>query len=74
MISLHNIIRDAGSARKIAIVCHGGNIMAILSAVTGVEYFDFNVGNIEGYIIDITYDGENINVLSYERFGVGMDT
>ncbi len=64
-------LKDGESA---AIVCHGGNIMAILSAVTGGEYFDFNVGNIEGYIIDITYDGENINVLSYERFGVGMDT
>ena len=32
-----------------AFVVHGGTIMAVLSSLTGVEYFDFQVKNGEGY-------------------------
>ena len=32
-----------------ALVVHGGTIMAVLSSLTGVEYFDFQVKNGEGY-------------------------
>ena len=30
-------------------VVHGGTIMAVLSSLTGGEYFDFQVKNGEGY-------------------------
>ena len=61
-----NRLNDNDSA---AIVCHGGNIMAIISALTGSEYFDHIVNNLQGYTMDVTYDGERIDVLSYERIG-----
>ena len=32
-----------------AFVVHGGTIMAVLSSLTGGEYFDFQVKNGEGY-------------------------
>ncbi len=56
-----------------AVICHGGNIMAIISALTGGKYFDHMVNNLEGYCMDITYDGERIDVLSYERLGAWID-
>ena len=62
-------LNDGESA---AIVCHGGNIMGIMSRLTEGNYFDFNVGNLEGFVLEIEYDGEIVNDLSYERFGVGV--
>ncbi len=62
-------LNDGESA---AIVCHGGNIMGIMSRLTEGNYFDFNVGNLEGFVLEIEYDGEIVNDLSYERFGVGI--
>ena len=66
-----DMLNDGESA---AIVCHSGNIMGIMSSLTDCGYFDFGVGNLEGFVLEIECDGEIINVLSYERFGVGMRT
>ena len=35
--------------RCVVTIVHGGTIMAVLSSLTGVEYFDFQVKNGEGY-------------------------
>lgn len=40
---------DRGTEIPVAAVVHGGTIMAVLSSLTGVEYFDFQVKNGEGY-------------------------
>ncbi|MBR4719431.1 MAG: histidine phosphatase family protein [Lachnospiraceae bacterium] len=74
MEAFRDILTRLADNENAAIVCHGGNIMSIMSTLTGREYFDFGVGNIEGYVMDLTYDGEMIDVLSYERFGAWMDT
>ena len=50
---------------EIGIVVHGGTIMAILSSLCKGEYFDYQVGNGEGYklICSLTEDGfENIEL------------
>lgn len=40
---------DRGTEIPVVTVVHGGTIMAVLSSLTGVEYFDFQVKNGEGY-------------------------
>lgn len=50
-----------------AVVCHGGNIMAILSSLTGEEYFDFQIGNGQGYLLQFACKGDQICDLSYHR-------
>lgn len=74
MGAFKGILNSLSDNESAAIVCHGGNIMAIMSGLTGGEYFDFGVGSIEGYTAEITYNGETIDVLSYERFGSWVDT
>ena len=40
---------DRGTEIPVVAVVHGGTIMAVLSSLTGGEYFDFQVKNGEGY-------------------------
>lgn len=47
------------------VVCHGGNIMAIMMRLTAMSYYDFQINNLEGYCINFEYDGEKIDDLSY---------
>ena len=39
---------------RIAAVVHGGTIMAVCSSFTDGEYFDFQIGNGEGYRCKVT--------------------
>ena len=57
----------AGSdkAEKLIIVCHGGNIMGIMSSITGKDYFDFMTGNMGGYSLTLTMENERIVDISY---------
>ena len=43
------------------VVCHGGNIMAILSELTGEDFYNFHVGNGEGYEVKINESGISYN-------------
>ena len=43
------------------VVCHGGNIMAILSELTGEDFYNFHVGNGEGYVVKINESGISYN-------------
>ncbi len=47
------------------LVCHGGNIMAIMSSLTGNEYFDFQVDNAKGYHLEVEIKEEEIDLVSY---------
>ena len=69
MTSLHNIVNNAGSAQKIAIVCHGGNIMAIMSCLAGGSYYDYLIPNVDGYVIDLAVEDERISYISHDRIG-----
>lgn len=42
-----------------AIVCHGGTVMAILSALgeSGRGYYDYRLGNAEAYVCEVGEDG-----------------
>ncbi len=56
------------------IICHGGNIMAILSRLQGGDYYDYRVDLLGGYILDIESDDEGIHIISYDRFDGGMSS
>ena len=47
--------------------------MAIMSHLTGKDYYDFQTGNLEGYTLRFEYD-EGIHDLSYDRFVGGNNT
>ncbi|MBR3644270.1 MAG: histidine phosphatase family protein [Parasporobacterium sp.] len=68
--SYAGFIKALGDPKKdetIAIVCHGGNIMAVLSTLTGKDYYDFQTGNLSGYCLDLETDDEGIHDLTYTR-------
>ncbi len=51
----------------IAVVCHGGTIMAVLHSLTGKDHYGFICENLGGYRLDLEYDDEGIHDLSYRR-------
>ena len=55
-------------------VVHGGTIMAVMSSLTGEDYFAFNAPNGAGYIIDLeTDDAGNVTAATtYDRFCGGL--
>ena len=61
-------------AENIAIVCHGGTIMAVMSAMTGNDYYEFLTENLGGYLIDLEMDDEGIHDFTYHRFYSGDHT
>lgn len=50
----------AGMPDSIALVVHGGTIMAILSTLLGEDYFSFQCGNGEGYCTTIHWGKEPV--------------
>ncbi|MBR6404063.1 MAG: histidine phosphatase family protein [Eubacterium sp.] len=50
----------------IVIICHGGNIMAYLSSMTGKDYFDFQCEPGMGYKVEISEGVSNV-ITSYHR-------
>ena len=61
-------------ADTICIVAHGGTIMAVMSFLTGEDYFGFNAPNGAGYIIELEIDdaGDVITATTYDRFCGGL--
>ena len=59
---------------NVFIVAHGGTIMAGMSTLTGKDYFDFNVPNGMGYVIELEADdaGNITSAGSYDRFCGGI--
>ncbi|MBO4901698.1 MAG: histidine phosphatase family protein [Lachnospiraceae bacterium] len=57
--------------KPFCIVCHGGNIMAIMSRLTGRDYYTFQVQPLNGYILDLETEDERILDMSYVRITDG---
>lgn len=68
--ALHMLLPQLGESN--VLVCHGGNIMAVLSSLTGRDYFDFQLANGEGISLCLQLTGEEIHVLSYHRLCGGF--
>lgn len=54
---------------SVALVVHGGTIMALLSELFGGNYYDYQVRNGEGYSFELSYDGlcSGLRAGSYHR-------
>ena len=68
--SMNGLMKALGDMTKdecIAIVCHGGNIMGLLSQLTGENYFDFMTKNLDSWVLDLETDGKNIVATTYDR-------
>ncbi len=48
-------------------VIHGGSIMAIMSELTGNDYYDFQIGCGDAYLVRLSINEDRIDVLSYDR-------
>lgn len=70
-IKATNLCKDG---RDCCIVCHGGNIMAILCRLNGGDYYDYRVDPIGGYILDTETDDEGIHIITYDRFDGGISS
>lgn len=65
--------KEMKAVTPVCAVVHGGTIMAILSSLTGRDYFDFQVKNGEGYCCTLRIDKEEgVHVVSYERICAGV--
>ena len=63
-----------GGIGTVYIVAHGGTLMAVMSTLTGEDYFGFNVPNGMGYVIELEADdaGNITSAGSYDRFCGGL--
>ncbi|MCR5144115.1 MAG: histidine phosphatase family protein [Lachnospiraceae bacterium] len=68
-----NAVRNSDK-EELFIICHGGSLMAILSSLGFGDYFDFQVGNGEGYRIEIEIEGDKIDAISYDSLFPGLPT
>lgn len=52
---------------SVTVVAHGGTIMAVLSKLTGMDFFDFHVKNGEGYYLELEDDElTSFNKISFD--------
>lgn len=68
---LHNMIEHSEDSRKLAVVCHGGNIMAIMSGLCKGAYYDYLIPNLDGYILNMKAGDEGLSDITYDRIGGG---
>ncbi len=71
MACFYDISDRTADGETAVIICHGGNIMAIMSTLCGDDYYDYLSRNLEGYAIDTDLNGKSPVVHSYVRVGGG---
>ena len=62
---------DLQKDETVVIVCHGGNIMAILSRLTGMDYYSFMTAPLQGYRLELETGDAGITDHSYRLFDGG---
>ncbi len=62
---------DPKIEERVAVVCHGGTIMAVLSYLTGQAYYEFMTDNLGGYRLELEFEDEGIHLVSYHRLVPG---
>lgn len=65
---------EPGEGITVAFVIHGGSVMAIMSTLTGRDYYDFQVGCIDGYVLECSLDNGKIIDVSYDSLFGGNCT
>ena len=62
---------DPDREEMVAVVCHGGTIMAVMHALTGKDYYEFMTCNLGGYCLETETDDEGIHSFTYHGFDSG---
>ena len=65
MRGLRHVLTDVPDGRNAVIVCHGGNIMAIMSMLDGGEYYEYLQENLGGYVLELSVDDDQIHLITY---------
>ena len=71
---LEKALGDRKKDEVIGIICHGGNIMAIMSSFAGENYYYYMTDNLLGYCLELETDDEGIHFISYRKLGTGDNT
>ena len=66
-----DVVRQSSDNDTAVVVCHGGTIMATMSAISDTGFYEADVENLGGYAINLTTDDERILDITYERIGGG---
>lgn len=69
--AFYEILKQSGDGKTVAIVAHGGSLMGIMCTLTGENYYDFMVGNLEGFLLCFKFENGSITDLSYNRINSG---
>ena len=67
MEGFKEVLKTAGEHDEIAVVCHGGNIMAIMSSLTDSDYYEYMISNLDGYFLEIEIDNEKVSLHTFDR-------
>ncbi len=67
----YEALGDHGVSETVAVVCHGGNIMAVMSSLFGGQFYDYLTDNLGGYCIDLEMDDEGIHDGTYHKLDTG---
>lgn len=59
---------DPLQKERVAVVCHGGSIMAVMSTLTGEDYYTFIADNLSGYCLEIEMNDEGICNFTYHGY------
>lgn len=62
----NSAVASAREDETYAFVIHGGSIMAIMSSLTGRDYYDFQTGCCDGYYLECTVENGKIHNISYD--------
>ena len=57
---------DPAQEETLAVICHGGTVMAVMSRLTGEEFYDFMTENLGGYCLELECGHEGIDLISYD--------
>ena len=50
----------------VSVICHGGTIMAVMSKLTGKEFYDFLTENLGGYYMELECGDAGMDLISYD--------
>ena len=67
MEGFKEVLKSSGEYEDIVIVCHGGNIMAIMSCLRDCDYYEHMAGNLDGYFLELEIDNEKVSLHTFDR-------
>ncbi len=66
--AFEELLKDTVDDERIAVICHGGNIMAVMSRIFGGNFYDYIVSNLCGFVIELETDDEGIRGIAFNKF------